>query len=158
MPRLTAALALFLAVSLSACDVFSEVDPPVAAEVTVGATYEGTTLALRDAASGEVLYDYLAGGAEIAAEFVDDDSFTARLFVPYEALVASGETDDVDGDVDEALAGAYRVEDGAVTFEPDGFSDTFFTDPGWTVDADGGAVRYVGGGEDVEVVVVLTRR
>ena len=154
MPRPAALLALLLAATLAACDVFSEVDPPVAPEVAVGATYEGTTLALRDTRTGDPVYDYLANGGEISVTFESADQFTARLFVPYEALVASGETDDVDGDVDETLGGTYRQRDGALTFTPAEFADTFFTDTGWTVGAGGQTVRY----ETDEVEVVLTRR
>lgn len=155
MPRPTAFLALLLlAAALTACDTTA----PPSAEGIAGASFEGTTLALRDAQTGDLVYDYLANGGEISVTFEDADRFTARLFIPREALIASGEVYDTESDVDETVTGTYRVESSAVTFEDAGFSDTFFDDEGWTLIAGATSLRYTGGGEDMEVDVVLTRR
>ena len=152
MPRTLTALVL-LALILPACD--SVVETPTA-EVSVGARYAGTTMAVRDAATGEVRFDYLAAGATMEIAFTDRSRFTASLFVPYEAMVAAGETDDLDGDVDLTLSGTYRQSNGVLTFTPDEDADSFF-DQGWFIDADGGAVRYTSASGGQEMVVVLTR-
>ncbi len=155
---------LVLAVALAACDT---AEPAPTAEVTVGATYAvggdagadygGSVLAFRDAATGEATYNFLEAGAEILVTFVDERQFEAFLFVPYEALVASGETDDLDGDVRQEFAGTYTQSNGALTLTPDEFVDTFFTDEGWTIDADGGAIRYQDEEDGLVIDVVLTR-
>lgn len=146
---------LALVAVLSACD--SGVEPPTA-EVSIGRAYVATTLALRDADSGDVVFDYLAHGSAIQVEFLNESGFEASLFVPVEALIASGETHDVDHDIDESIAGSYRQSGGALTFTPDGFSDTFFTDEGWTIAADGSSVRYEAAEQGRRIEVVLTRR
>jgi len=168
MRPLAALVLLALAASLSACDTTEPEEAevvPAQAEVTVGAVYaadddaayDGSALALRDAETDEVTYDYLANGATIAVEFTSADRFEASLFVPYDALVASGQTEDADGDIRQEVTGSYAQVDGALTFTFDTWVDSFFSDRGWAIDADGGAIRYQSAEDRVVLDVVLAR-
>ena len=155
MRPLAALVLLALAASLTACDSGG---PAATAEVAVGATYDGASLALREADTGDLVYDYLANGATIAVEFTSADRFEASLFVPYAALEASGQTEDADGeDIRQAITGTYRQVDGALTFTFDTWVDSFFSDRGWAIDDDGGAIRYESVEDGLRLDVVLAR-
>lgn len=160
MRPLAALVLLALAASLSACDTFSDTDDELAqrAEVAVGATYSGTSLALRDAETGDLVYDYLANGATIAVEFTSANRFEASLFVPYAALEASGQTEDADGeDVRQEITGTYAQADGTLTFTFDTWVDSFFSDRGWRIAPDGASIAYESAEDGVVLDVVLAR-
>ena len=145
---------LVLAVALAACDT---AEPAPTAEVTAGATYDASTFAMRDAETDTVFFDYLDAGAVLSVEFVDARRFAFTFRISQDVLIASGETEDVDGDIDEVLTGTYAQTDGTLTFELDTAGERFILDRGWTIDADGGAIRYQDEEDGLVIDVVLTR-
>lgn len=152
MIRTISLLSLLL---LTACD---SATGPATAEVSVGDTYSATTLQLSSLGDAPRSYDYLANGASFDMTFTTRTAFQSSLFVPREALVASGETDDVDRDIDQDYTGTYTQHDGALSFTPDGFSDSFLTADGWTVSDDGRSIRYSDRDGEMSIAVELTRR
>lgn len=156
MTRLSALLALLLVAS--ACD--STVEAPALAQVSVGAKYSAATFRVTEAKTGTPLLDLLAIGAEMDIEFESARRFTGRLFVPRSALIATGETDDVDRDADWVVSGSYTQRDGVLTFivDREPFADTFLDAGGWTISPDGRSIRFDDVDDDVRVEVVLKRR
>lgn len=157
MPRALRPLALLvLAAAFAACD--SAAPPPQQpAAVAVGATYDASTFAMRDAETAAVVFDYLDAGAVLAIEFVDSSRFEFTFQLSESVLIASGETEDLDGDIDEVLTGTYTQTDGTLTFELDTPGERFILDGGWAIDADGGAIRYQDEEDGLVIDVVLTR-
>ena len=146
---------LALALVLTACDSSA---PLPTSEVTVGATYDASTFVFRDADSGRPVLDFLAMGTTMSIEFTDNDSFEATVFVPASALTASGAEDDIEGDFEERITGTFRQVEGALTFTADPWVDSFVEAEGWTIDADGGAIRFTDAEDDFAIDLVLTRR
>lgn len=142
MARPSAFLALLaLAAVLSACD--SAVEPPTS-EIRVGGPYEATTFRLLDTDTGALHYDLLAAGSTFEMTLADDGTVTGRVFIPYQAFVESGTTDDVEGDFDVTFDGVYEPSDDAVTFDlrPGTFDDTFIDAKPWAILDDGRGLRF----------------
>ena len=153
MTRLFACLSL--AVLLSACDFGGGSDNGLALRTP----YTATTVLISDAETGAPVFDVLQMGAEISVTFEDATRFNARVRVP----MAYPEGDDTDdGPVDARVSGTYTERGGVLTFTVPGEisedTDTFFSNPGWTLSADGRRILFSETDEDVRIDVVLTRR
>ena len=155
MSRLLTLLSLVLI--LAACDSSDEL---ATAEVSIGDTYSASTFRVTNGAG--TTFDLLDAGARLDLTFWRGDRFDARLFIPRSAILATGDTQDLDdfeGDFDVAFEGTYAQLDGALTFTESEFTDTFLRDEGWTIDPNGRAIRYDDSGRGQErTEVVLKRR
>ena len=151
MTRLLA-LAL-LAFSLAACDTAG---PTAVSGVEIGGPYTAASFRLLDATSGALHYDLSAAGATFEMDLAGDGTVSGDVFIPYQAFVESGTTDDIDGDFDVSFSGTYRATDRAVAFS-DINADTFIDASPWEVLDGGRGLRFESTDDGLTFELVVTR-
>ena len=146
---------LALTAFLAACDTAGP--ESAVSGVTAGATYSASGIALHDAETDAVVYDFLADGAVLDLAFRDGGRFEARYVISEASIRASGETDDVDGGIDATITGTYDLADDRLTFTLDEPGERYVFEGTWSVEDGEATLRRRYAGPDQYFEVVLTQ-